>query len=68
MLLWVIQMALNWLWSPVFFLEHQPDKALIIITLLLITVLLLLSRRKSTTKWLHGCLFPTRYGLDLPRS
>jgi tryptophan-rich sensory protein len=50
MLLWAMQMALNWLWSPVFFLEHQPDKALIIMMLLLITVLLFIIQAQKHDK------------------
>ena len=50
MFLWVIQMVLNWLWSPVFFLAHQPGHALIIIMLALISTLLFIVFSKKHDK------------------
>ncbi|GKX53878.1 hypothetical protein SOASR029_41870 [Budvicia aquatica] len=37
--LWAMQMGLNWLWSPAFFVAHQPEMALIIIILMLIFII-----------------------------
>lgn len=37
--LWTLQLGLNFLWSPVFFVQHRPGLALIIIVLLLLTIL-----------------------------
>ncbi len=37
--IWALQMALNFLWSPVFFTLHRPDLALIVIGLLLASIL-----------------------------
>ncbi|MBW3099058.1 tryptophan-rich sensory protein [Pseudohoeflea sp. DP4N28-3] len=38
--LWLAQMGLNFLWSPLFFSAHRPDLALLIIVLLLIAIVL----------------------------
>lgn len=40
MLLWTIQIILNFLWSPLFFAAHQIGRALAVIALLLIVDLL----------------------------
>lgn len=40
--LWLIQMALNFLWSPVFFAAQKPALALIVIAGLLMTLVLLI--------------------------
>lgn len=37
--LWFIQMALNFAWSPVFFILHRADLALIVLTALLFAIL-----------------------------
>ena len=37
--IWVIQMALNFAWSPVFFALHRPDLALLILVAMLIAIL-----------------------------
>ncbi|WP_273543213.1 TspO/MBR family protein [Serratia fonticola] len=58
MLLWAMQMALNWLWSPIFFLAHQPGKALLIITLLLITVLLFIFQSQKHDKMASWLFIP----------
>ncbi|MCV0424838.1 MAG: tryptophan-rich sensory protein [Roseibium sp.] len=39
MVLWALQMLLNWIWSPVFFTLHMVWPALAIIVLLLLTIL-----------------------------
>ncbi|MGI9373312.1 MAG: TspO/MBR family protein [Hyphomicrobiales bacterium] len=38
--LWIVQMGLNFLWSPVFFAAQNPTFALIIILCLLLTIVL----------------------------
>lgn len=58
MLLWAMQMTLSWLWSPIFFLAHQPGKALIIITLLLITVLLFIFHSQKHDKMASWLFIP----------
>jgi len=50
MLLWGMQTLLNWMWSPVFFLAHQPGIALIIITMALVSVLLFIILAKKYDK------------------
>ncbi len=39
MTLWGAQLALNFLWSPIFFAAHSIDGALVVILLLLLTIL-----------------------------
>ncbi|WP_211231057.1 TspO/MBR family protein [Budvicia aquatica] len=48
--LWAMQMGLNWLWSPAFFVAHQPEMAMIIIILMLMTILLFIIRAKKYDK------------------
>lgn len=38
MALWAAQMALNFIWSPVFFSAHRIDLALVVILALLVTI------------------------------
>lgn len=42
MRLWWVQMGLNFLWSPVFFVLHRPDWAVFVIAALLLTLFALL--------------------------
>lgn len=39
MKLWWLQLGLNFLWTPVFFIAHQPGLALVVIAALLVTIL-----------------------------
>lgn len=45
--LWVAQLALNFLWSPVFFGLHRPNLALAVIALLLIAICAFIGERWS---------------------
>lgn len=45
--LYITQLALNWLWSPLFFTFHQIELALLCIVALMITVSLLIIRNKQ---------------------
>jgi tryptophan-rich sensory protein len=45
MTLWWAQMALNFLWSPIFFTAHWPDVALAVILMLLAAILAFIARQ-----------------------
>lgn len=47
MTLWVGQMVLNWLWTPVFFALHMPWPAFALIVLLLAVILAFIANRWS---------------------
>ena len=47
MTLWWAQMALNFLWSPIFFTAHWPDVALAVILMLLAAILAFIARQWS---------------------
>ena len=47
MTLWWVQMALNLLWSPIFFTAHWPSVALAVILLLLAAILAFIARQWS---------------------
>lgn len=63
MFLWGVQMVLNWLWSPVFFLAHQPASALIIIMMALISVLLFIILAKKHDKIASWLFVPYAFWL-----
>ena len=54
--IWVIQLALNFLWSPTFFAAERPGWALVIISALLIVVLVFV-RRVWASDRLSSALF-----------
>ncbi|HFV9295551.1 TPA: TspO/MBR family protein [Serratia fonticola] len=56
--LWILQMVLNGVWSPLFFLAHQPGMALFIITLLLVTVLFFIIRTQKHDRVAAGLFIP----------
>lgn len=39
MIVWVVALILNFAWTPVFFMAHRPDLALIVIGLLLLSII-----------------------------
>ncbi len=45
MKLWIIQMGLNFLWSPLFFGLHSPGLALIVIVALLVAIIAFVARQ-----------------------
>lgn len=47
MVLWGAQMALNFLWSPIFFTAHWPSVALAIIVMLFVAILGFIARQWS---------------------
>lgn len=54
--LWVMQMGLNFLWSPVFFAAQQPGVALAVIICLLLTIIMFLRASWGTDR-LSALLF-----------
>jgi benzodiazapine receptor len=55
MKLWWTQLALNFLWSPLFFAAHQVGLALIVVVLMLVTILAFIAaswRRDRVAAWL----------------
>ena len=58
MTLWWIQMALNLLWSPVFFTAHRPGVALAVILMLLVTILAFIARQRSRDRIAAALFIP----------
>jgi benzodiazapine receptor len=50
MTLWWAQMALNFLWSPIFFTAHRPGVALVVILMLLAAILAFIARQRSADR------------------
>lgn len=55
---WFVQMALNFLWTPVFFSAHSPVVALVVIVGLFIAVLTFLARSASRDRMAFWCFVP----------
>jgi translocator protein len=51
MTLWWAQMALNFLWSPIFFTAHRPAVALAVILMLLVAILAFIARQWSADRF-----------------
>lgn len=54
--LWVVQMALNFAWTPAFFLLHRPTLALVIVVALLAAILIF-TRARWTADRVSSLLF-----------
>ncbi len=58
MTLWWAQMALNLMWSPIFFTAHLPGVALAVILLLLAAILAFIARQWSEDRISAGLFIP----------
>ena len=68
MQLWLAQMILNFLWSPIFFTLHNMAFALAVILTLLAVIVGFIWVRWRETVLRPYCLFPTRPGSPLHHS
>ena len=55
---WIVQMALNFLWSPLFFTAHATLPALVVILGLLVAILVFLARTASAERTAFWCFLP----------
>jgi benzodiazapine receptor len=58
MMLWWTQMALNLLWSPIFFTAHRPGVALAVILMLLAAILAFVARQWSDDRIAAALFIP----------
>ncbi len=58
MALWWLQMALNFLWSPVFFAAHMIGAALVIIVAMLVTILAFIAASWKQDRVAAGLFVP----------
>ncbi|WP_062011352.1 TspO/MBR family protein [Aureimonas sp. AU4] len=55
---WIVQMVLNFLWSPIFFSAHAPVVALLVIVGLLVSILAFLGRSAAKDRSAFWCFVP----------
>jgi tryptophan-rich sensory protein len=58
MTMWWAQMALNLLWSPIFFTAHRPGIALAVILMLFASILAFIARQWSDDRMAAGLFLP----------
>ena len=58
MTLWWAQMALNFLWPPIYFTMHRPAVALAVILMLLVAILAFIARQWSDDRMSAGLFIP----------
>jgi tryptophan-rich sensory protein len=56
--LWIVQMVLNFAWSPIFFSLHRVDVALAVIISLFATVIAFILRQWSVDRLAAGLFIP----------